>query len=141
MDQSGHNVAITRCTTQVYPALNPPTKELDNDDRITLRRITETFESVRSNMATAWNKAMIHIDDEVVFDKLNAMMSVAKVAANNVIQAALRADKRASDRLNNPQTGSGFAYTTDEGNSLLTQQWTIPESDRFGNNNNPNKCP
>ena len=48
-------------------------------------------------MATAWNKAMIHIDDELVFDKLNAMVSVAKAAADNVIQAALRADKRASD--------------------------------------------
>ena len=68
-------------------------------------------------MATAWNKAMINIDDEVVFDKLNAMMSVAKAAADKVIQAALRADKRASDRLNKPQTSSGFAYTTDEGNS------------------------
>ena len=118
MDQSGSNVATTRCTTQVYPAPNPPTRELDNDERITLRRITETFESVRSNMATAWNKAMIHIDDEVVFDKLNAMMSVTKAAADRVIQAALRADKKESDRLNNPQTGSGFAYTTDEGNSL-----------------------
>jgi hypothetical protein len=81
-------------------------------------------------MATAWNKAMIHIDDEVVFNKLNAMMSAAKAAADNVIQAALRANKRASDRLNNPQTGSGFAYTTDEGNSLPTRRSTIPESDR-----------
>ena len=34
-------------------------------------------------MATAWNKAMIHIDDEVVFDKLNAMMSAAKAAADS----------------------------------------------------------
>ena len=76
MDQSGSNIATTRCTNQVYSAPNPPTRELDNDERTTLRRIAETFESVRSNMATAWNKAMIHIDDEVVFVKLNAMMSV-----------------------------------------------------------------
>ena len=139
MDQSGSNVATTRCTTQVYPAPDSPTRELDNDERITLRRITETFKSVRSNMVTAWNKAMIHIDDEVVFDKLNAMMSVTKAAADRVIQAALRADKKASDRLNNPQTGSGFAYTTDEGNSLPTQRLTIPESDRSLDNSN--KCP
>ena len=30
MDQSGSNVATTRCTTQVYPAPNPPTRELDS---------------------------------------------------------------------------------------------------------------
>ena len=94
MDQNEGNIDTTRCTTQVYPAPNPPTRELDNDECTTLRRITETFENVRSNMATAWNKAMIHIDDEVVFDKLNAMMSVTKVAADRVIQAALRADKK-----------------------------------------------
>ena len=118
MDQSEGNIDTARCTTQVYPAPNPPTRELDNDERTTSQRIAETFESVRRDMATAWNKAMIHIDDEVVFDKLNAMMSVAKAAAEKVNQAALRANKRASDRLNKPQTGSGFAYTTDEGNSL-----------------------
>ena len=64
-------------------------------------------------MAMAWNKAMIHINDEVVFAKLNAMMSIAKAAADKVIQAVLRADKKAAARLNNPQAGSGFAYTTD----------------------------
>ena len=130
MDQSGSNVATTRCTTQVYPAPNPPTRELDNDKRTTLQRIAETFESVRKDMATAWNKVMIHIDDKVVFDKLNAMMSVTKAAADRVIRAVLRADKKASDRLNNPQTGSGIAYRTDEGNSLPTQRPTMPESDR-----------
>ena len=96
MDQSKGNIDTTRCTTQVYPAPNPPTRELDNDERTTLRCIAETFESVRSNMATAWNKAMIHIDDEVVFTKLNAMMSIAKAAADKVIQAALRAHKKAA---------------------------------------------
>ena len=96
MEQSGSNVATPRSTTQVYPAPNLPTIGLDNDERITLQCITETFESVRSNMATAWNKAMIHIDDKVVFTKLNAMMSIAKAAADKVIQAALRAHKKAA---------------------------------------------
>ena len=121
MDQSGSNVATPRNTTQVYPAPNLPTIGLDDDERIASQHITETFESIRSNMAMAWNKA---------FAILNAMMSVAKAAADKVIQAALRANKKASDRLNNPQTGSGFAYTTDEGNSLPTRRSTIPESDQ-----------
>ena len=69
MDQSEGNIDTARCTTQVYPAPNPPTRELDNDERTTSQRIAETFESVRRDMATAWNKAMIHIDDEVVFEK------------------------------------------------------------------------
>ena len=42
---------------------------------------------------------MIRIDDEVVFAKLNAMLSVTKEAADKVIQAALRADKKAAARL------------------------------------------
>ena len=69
---------------------------------------------------------MIRIDDEVVFAKLNAMLSVAKDAADKVIQAALRAYKKAAARLNNLQAGSGFAYTTDEENSLPTRRSTTP---------------
>ena len=65
--------------------------------------ITETFESVRSDIATAWNKAMIWIDDEVVFARLNTLLSVAKEAADRVIEAALRADKNAADTFNNVQ--------------------------------------
>ena len=65
---------------------------LDEDERDELRRIAETFESVRSNMATAWNKAMVHVDDEVVFTRLNTLMSVAKEATNKVIEATLRAE-------------------------------------------------
>ena len=62
--------------------------------------------------------------------KLNAMMSVTKAAVDRFIQAALRANKKAAARLNNPKAGSGFAYMTDEGNSLPTRRSTILESDR-----------
>ena len=72
---------------------------LDEDERDGLRRIAETFESVRSEMATAWNKAMVHIDDEVVFTRLNTLMSVAKEATNKVIEATLRAEENAVRRL------------------------------------------
>mgnify|MGYP006903818194 CR=1 FL=1 len=46
----------------------------------------------------------------MVFPKLNAMLSVAKEAADKVIQAALRADKNAAAKFNNLQTGPEFAY-------------------------------
>ena len=57
-------------------------------------------------------------------------MSVAKAAADKVIQAALRANKKAAARLKNPQAGSGFAYTTDEEDSSPAQRSTIPEDNR-----------
>ena len=46
---------------------------------------------------------MIWIDDEVVFARLNTLLSVAKEAADRVIEAALRADKNAADTFNNVQ--------------------------------------
>ena len=55
---------------------------------------------------------------EVVFAKLNAMLAVTKEAADKVIQAALRAVEKAAARLNNLRAGSGFAYTTDDEDSL-----------------------
>ena len=130
MYQGESNIATPRGTTQIHPAINPPNTRLDEDERVSLQRITETFESVRSNMATAWNKAMIQMDDEVVFAKLNAMLSVSKDAADKVIQAALRAYKKAAARLNNLQAGSGFAYTTDEEDFSPARQSTTPENDR-----------
>ena len=76
---------------------------MDKDERAGLQRITKTFESVRSNIATAWNKAMIWIDDEVVFARLNTLLTVAKEATNRVIEAALRAEKNAADAFSRVQ--------------------------------------
>ena len=69
---------------------------MDEDERDGLQRLTRTFESVRSNMATAWNKAMVWIDDEVVFARLNTLLAVAKEATDRVIEAAVRAEARVS---------------------------------------------
>ena len=103
MDPGERNIATPRGPTQINPALNSPNTKLDEDERAGLQRIMETFESVRSNIATAWNKAMIWKDDEVVFARLNTLLSVAKEAADRVIEAALRADKNAADTFNNVQ--------------------------------------
>ena len=77
-------------TTPGNPFLNGGVVDrvkLDEDEWDGLRRIAETFESVRSDMATAWNKAMIWIDDELVFTRLNTLMMVAKEATDRVIEA------------------------------------------------------
>ena len=99
MDPGERNIATPRGPTQINPALNSPNTKLDEDERAGLQSIRETFESVRSDIATAWNKAMIWIDDEVVFARLNTLLSVAKEAADRVIEAALRAEKNAADTL------------------------------------------
>ena len=100
MDPGECNITTSRGPTQINPALNSPNTKLDEDERAGLQRIMETFESVRSNIATAWNKAMIWKDDEVVFARLNTLLSVAKEAADRVIEAALRAYKNAADTFN-----------------------------------------
>ena len=50
-------------------------------------------------MAKAWNNAMVWIDDEVVFARLNTLMTVAKDATDRVIEATLRAKVNAANRL------------------------------------------
>ena len=91
-------------TTPGNPCLNGGVVDrvkLDEDERDGLRRIAETFESVRSDMATAWNKAMIWIDNELVFTRLNTLMTVAKEATDRVIEATLRAKANAIKQLQN----------------------------------------
>ena len=96
--------------------------KLEEDERDGLRRIADTFESVRSDMATAWNKAMIWIDNELVFTRLNTLMMVAKEAADRVIDATSRAEANAAKRLQNtngltvayPQNAKGKHVTPTE---------------------------
>ena len=54
--------------------------KLDKDEQEGLQHIMKTFESVRSDMATAWNNAMVWIDDELVFSRLNTLMTVSRKA-------------------------------------------------------------
>ena len=84
MDSGKHNIAIPRGPSQIDLALNLPNAKLDKDERVGLRRITETFKSVRSDIATAWNKAMIWIDDKVVFARLNTLLTVIKEQCDRV---------------------------------------------------------
>ena len=59
-----------------------------------MRRLTETFESVRNNMAIAWNRAMLWI-----FTRLNTLMTVAKEAADRVMEATMRAEMNITNNL------------------------------------------
>ena len=47
---------------------------------------------------------MVWIDDEVVFARLNTLLTVTKEATDRVIEAALRAEKKAADKFENVQT-------------------------------------
>ena len=90
MDPGKRDISTSRGPTHENPAHNGNTlnhAKLDKDERAGLQRIKKTFESVRSNIATAWNKAMIWIDDEVVFTRLNTLLTVAKEATDRVIEA------------------------------------------------------
>jgi hypothetical protein len=66
---------------------------LDEDEQKGLKRLAETFENLRSHISTAWNNAMVWVDDELVFTELNTLMTVARDAADKVIEATSRAEK------------------------------------------------
>ena len=66
--------------------------ELDEDEQKGLKRLVETFENLRGHMSTAWNNAMVWVDDELVFTKLNTLMAVARDATDKVIEATSRAE-------------------------------------------------
>jgi hypothetical protein len=87
-------------------SLDMPNVRLDEDESRNLRHIAETFESVRSDTVTAWNRAMIWIDDEVVFTRLNALLTVTKEATDRVIEATLRAERKAANESGNIQANA-----------------------------------
>ena len=102
MDPGKRDIATLRRPTNRNPFHNGSTlnhPKLDKDEHVGLQLITKTFESIRSNIATAWNKAMVWIDDEVVFARLNTLLTVAREATDRVIEAAERAKTNAANRL------------------------------------------
>ena len=48
---------------------------------------------------TAWNSAMVWVDNELVFTRLNTLMAVAKDATDRVIEATSRAEMNANKKL------------------------------------------
>ena len=70
--------------------------KLDKDERNRLKCLAESFENPGGHMATAWNSAMVWVDNELVFTRLNMLMVVAKDATDRVIEATSRAEMNAN---------------------------------------------
>ena len=47
---------------------------IDKDKRKGLKRLVETLENLRGHISTAWNNAMVWVNDELVFTKLNTLV-------------------------------------------------------------------
>ena len=62
---------------------------LDKDEMEGLAQLEEAFEDLRSHMSTAWNKAMVWVEDELIFTEMNTLMTVARDATDKVIEAML----------------------------------------------------
>ena len=93
----------------------------------------KTFESVRSDMAKAWNNAMVWIDDEVLFARLNTLMTVAKDATDRVIEATLRAKANAANRLKKIKNVIHPQHTEEKS---ITQNESIQQPDMHPNYQN-----
>ena len=86
-------------------------------------------ESVRSDKATAWNNAMVWIDDEVVFARLNTLMTVAKDATDRVIEATLRAEANAANRLKNIKNEPNVIHPQHTEEKSITQNESVQQPD------------
>ena len=60
---------------------------LDKDKMEGLAQLKEAFEDLRSHISTAWNNAMVWVEDELIFTDMNTLMTVAKEATDKVIEA------------------------------------------------------
>ena len=72
---------------------------------------------------------MIWIDDEVVFARLNTLLTVTKEATNRVIEAALRAEKKVADKFENVQANANGLSPNDVGEQQETIQESVKRSD------------
>ena len=93
----------------------------------------KTFESVRSDMAKAWNNAMVWIDDEVVFARLNTLMTVAKDATDRVIEATLRAKANAANRLKNIKNEPNVNHPHHAKGKSVTHNESVQQRDMHPN--------
>ena len=50
-------------------------------------------------MSAAWNSAMVGVDNELVFTRLNTLVTIARDATDRVIQVTSRAEVNANKRL------------------------------------------
>ena len=119
------NGMSTRQTQNQNPGM--PDIHLDEDEGRNLRHIAETFENIRSDLVTAWNRAMIWVDDEAVFTKLNALLTVTKEATDRVIEATLRAEREANNEPGNAQANTKDFSHDNTGNRQETVPATVKQ--------------
>ena len=105
-----------------------PDIHLDEDEGRNLRHIAETFENIRSELVTAWNRAMIWVDDEAVFTKLNALLTVTKEATDRVIEATIRAEREANNEPGNAQANTKDFSHDNTGNRQETVRATVKQT-------------
>jgi hypothetical protein len=76
--------------------------DLDDDELEGLERLQTAFEELKSHMTEAWDDAMVLVEDELVFTEINTLMTVAREAADKVIETSTRFAREA--RVEIPQT-------------------------------------
>jgi hypothetical protein len=58
---------------------------LDDDELEGLKRLQTAFEELKSHMIKAWSDAMVLVEDELVFTKINTLMTVARAGSDDEI--------------------------------------------------------
>ena len=65
-------------------------RDHDDNELEGLKRLQTAFEELKSHMTEAWNDAMVLVEDELVFTEINTLMTVAREAADKVIETSTR---------------------------------------------------
>ena len=72
---------------------------LDDDEIEGLAWLETAFDELRCHMTEAWNDAMVWVEDELVFTEMNTLMTVAREAADKVIEAMTRIARTAQEEV------------------------------------------
>jgi hypothetical protein len=64
--------------------------DLDDDELEGIARLQTAFEEIKSHITEAWNDAMVLMEDELAFTEINTLMTVAREAADRVIETSAR---------------------------------------------------
>ena len=64
--------------------------DLDDDEIEGVERLQTAFEEIKRHITKAWHDAMLMVIDELDFTKINTRMTVAREAADKVIETSAR---------------------------------------------------
>jgi hypothetical protein len=82
--------------------------ELDDDEIEGIERLQTAFEELKTHITKAWNDEMSMVADSLAFTKINTLMTVARGAADRVIETSARFVREAKEKTPHNLDAQGY---------------------------------